>query len=159
MGFLSGGQQQVGTIFCLSCEDIILRDVISSHGENLQAVDFKGEIPAGQFTGFAVSDKHHLAAVVHKDVCAVVQIFFLIGEMRIPHFIGHWIRVHGHGPKTDPLVPYIQRSRRYRGGLCLSKQQRLHFVKGLFSVTVGPPELGVTDGKFCANMAAPQTVL
>ena len=89
---------------------------------------------------------------MQEDVCAVVQIFLLIGEMGVPHLVGHRVRVHGHGPQADPLLPQIQRGSIFSIG----QQQSFDCIQRLLTVAVGPPELRVGNGQFHADMVAAQ---
>ena len=105
VGFLGGGKEHVGPLPGLPCEDIVLRNIIRSHGKDLQAVYLKSKVAAGKLLGSPVGDQDFLFPMSHQHTVAVVPVLRLIFHVLIIDFLRHGIGVDSHGAQADFLLP------------------------------------------------------
>ena len=135
VALLRGGKEQIGPLTGDPGKEIVLRNIVSTHGKDLQAVDLKGEIAS--FQRFVIPGKRELLPFTRKEdqVRAIIQVRRLAGHVGIKLLTGHGIRIDGQGAQADAAANRIEDFAVFIPQLCRDG------VQGLRAVPVGPPEL------------------
>ena len=147
-GFPGGGEKEIRPFPTLTRQQIILGNIIGTHGKDLKAVHLDGKVLP--LKGSIMARKRELlaAALEGQGVFAVVVVGRLPGKVRVPGFPGQFVRVHSHRAKANPAFECVHAP-------VTVKEIDPDLVEGLVAVAVRPPKLRMVNRQVHAEMHKP----